>query len=382
MITHAADDAARVREAAAGAGARPMDAAEAGAASRPGAGARPTDAARRGRADIHIHTLASDGVDDVLTILHRAGALGLDVVAITDHDRVDAALAAREIARGLRMTVDVIVGEEVSTRSGHLLALGIEERIPPLRPLPETVARVHDLGGIAIAAHPLTPYPLPMCIGERAIRGLMDAPDPRHRLDAIEAFNPTTFGRARHAAVVRLARELGLSETGASDAHEASGIGTGATIFPGRTADDLRAAIAAGETRWVGTFHRSVSQLPTFARQLRKYGSAWRDGIVGMATGHATGRDLGYPGGRMRPARLDLAAVLAQADETGAVVLAHADETGAGHRPDDATGRGADEPRAVDGSGTRPADGREPGDPHAPAPREGGGARWEDGAPR
>jgi predicted metal-dependent phosphoesterase TrpH len=279
---------------------------------------RGTSGPRRGRADVHIHTLASDGVDDVLAVLDRAAAMGLDVVAITDHDRVDAALAARAIARGRGMALDVIVGEEISTRSGHLLALGIAERIPPLRPLEESVARVHDQGGIAIAAHPLTPYLLPMCIGEKAIRRLAAAPDPRHRLDAIEAFNPTTFGRARHGAVVRLARELGLPETGASDAHEVAAIGMGATIFPGRTADDLRAAIAAGETRWVGTFHGSASQLPTFGRQLRKYGRAWRDGLVGIATGGTTGRDLGYPGGRLRPARLDLEAALATSDDRDA----------------------------------------------------------------
>jgi hypothetical protein len=290
-------------------------------------------------------------VDDVLAILGRADALGLDLIAIADHDRVDAAVAARAIARGRGMPFEVIVGEEVSTRSGHLLALGIEERIPPLRPLDETVARIHDLGGIAIAAHPLTPYPLPMCIGERAIRRLMDAPDPRHRLDAIEAFNPTTFGRVRHEAVVRLARELGIPETGSSDAHEAGAIGAGATIFPGRTADDLRAAIAAGETRWVGSFHGSLSQLPTFGRQLRKYGRAWRDGIVGIATGHATGRDLGYPGGRLRPARLDLGAAL---DGVGG---------------------------PTDGTRDDPGAGDDPGTPEATRP-ESAGARWEDGASR
>jgi len=304
----------------------------AAAARAPASGSAPgrgPDGTRRGRADIHIHTLASDGVDGVLTILDRAGALGLDVVAITDHDRVDAALAARAIARGRGMPIDVIVGEEVSTRSGHLLALWIEERIPPLRPLDETVARVHDQGGIAIAAHPLTPYLIPMCIGERAIRRLMDAPDPRHHLDAIEAFNPTTFGRARHAAVGRLARELGLPQTGASDAHEAAAIGTGATIFPGRTANELRAAIAAGETRWVGTFHGSLSQLPTFGRQLRKYGRGWRDGLAGIATGRSSGRDLGYPGGRLRPARLEPAAALDGADEAGSSGAARPEEDGA-----------------------------------------------------
>jgi predicted metal-dependent phosphoesterase TrpH len=260
---------------------------------------------RLGRADPHIHTLASDGVDGVVAILEHAEEMKrLDVIAIADHERVDAALAARALARARGSRLEVVVGEEVSTRSGHLLALFIEERIPPMRSLRETVARVHDQGGIAIAAHPLTPYPL--CIGERPIRRLAAEPDPRHRLDAIEAFNPTTFGRVRHAAVTRLATELGLPVVGSSDAHEAGSIGAGVTIFPGRTADDLRTAILAGETRWAGSFHGSASQLPTFGRQLAKYGRGWRDGAVGLARGRRTGRDLGYPGGHLRPPRLDL----------------------------------------------------------------------------
>ena len=263
---------------------------------------------RLGRADPHIHTLASDGVDGVVAILdHVEERTSLDVIGIADHERVDAALAARAIARARGSRVDVIVGEEVTTRSGHLLALFLKERVPPMRSLRETVARVHDQGGIAIAAHPLTPYPL--CIGERAIRRLADDPDPRHRLDGIEAFNPTTFGRVGHAAVVRLADELGLPVVGSSDAHEARAIGAGVTLFPGRTADDLRGAILAGETRWAGTFHGSASQLPTFVRQLRKYGRGWGDGAVGLARGRTTGRDLGYPGGRLRPPRLDLSGI-------------------------------------------------------------------------
>ncbi len=295
---------------------------------------------RLGRADPHLHTLASDGVDGVIAILdHVEERTSLDVIAIADHERVDAALAARAIARARGSRVDVIVGEEVTTRSGHLLALFLEERIPPMRSLRETIARVHDQGGIAIAAHPLTPYPL--CIGERPIRRLVDDPDPRHRLDAIEAFNPTTFGRVGHAAVVRLADELGLPVIGSSDAHEARSIGAGVTLFPGRTADDLRAAILAGETRWAGTFHGSASQLPTFARQLRKYGRGWRDGAVGLARGRTTGRDLGYPGGRLRPPRLDLSGI-----------------TGAGAAPPDlARADGARDPSA-------PPDG------------------WDDGTPR
>ncbi len=264
--------------------------------------------ARLGRADLHVHTLASDGVDGVVTILDHVAALAsLDVIAIADHDRIDAAIAGRQIAWARGMRIEVIVAEEISTRGGHLLGLFLEERVPPLRSLRETVARIHDQGGIAVAAHPTTPYPL--CISARSIRRLMDEPDARHRLDAIEAFNPTTFGRIGHRTTQRLVRELGLPGLGSSDAHRASAVATGLTLFHGSTADDLRIAIAAGETRWAGSFHGTLGQLPTFGLQLAKYGRGWRDGAVGLARGRTTGRDLGFPGGRQRPVRLDLDAL-------------------------------------------------------------------------
>ena len=55
-----------------------------------------TDAAPRlGRADLHIHTLASDGTAGIAAILdHVEARTDLDVIAITDHERIDAAVAA------------------------------------------------------------------------------------------------------------------------------------------------------------------------------------------------------------------------------------------------------------------------------------------------
>jgi predicted metal-dependent phosphoesterase TrpH len=285
---------------------------------------------RLGRADLHVHTLASDGVDGVVTILEHVDATAsVDILAITDHDRIDAALAARAIADSRGMRVRVVVGEEISTRGGHILGLFLTERVPPLRSLRETVARIHDQGGVAVAAHPATPYPL--CITARSVRRLMDEPDPRHRLDAIEAFNPTTFGRVGHATTLRLSEELGLPAVGGSDAHRVAAVATGLTLFRGATPDDLRAAIAAGETRWAGTFHGTLSQLPTFGRQLAKYGRGWRDGVAGLVRGGGTGRDLGYPGGRLRPARFD--AGLVEGPAAGGTTP---DGTGAGvATPDD-----------------------------------------------
>lgn len=248
---------------------------------------------RLGRADLHIHTLASDGTAGVLEILdHVERATDLDVIAITDHERIDAAVAARAIAsdRGLRF--EVVVGEEITTLGGHLLALWVEEPVKPLRSLRSTIAAIHDLGGLAVPAHPLVPYPL--CAQGFALRRLL-ADAPRFRPDAIEAFNPTTLGRPWHGRVVRFADEHGLAKLGNSDAHSLEAVGSGWSTFPGRTADDLRAAIGARTTHHHGTFHGTSAQLGTFQAQLRKYGRDARANLGGRIRGDGTGRDLGYP---------------------------------------------------------------------------------------
>jgi predicted metal-dependent phosphoesterase TrpH len=260
--------------------------------------------ARLGRADLHIHTLASDGVDGIAAVLdHVENATDLDVIAITDHERIDAGLAARTMARELGHRAEIVVGEEVSTLGGHHLALFIEERVRPLRSLRTTIGEIHEQGGLAIPAHPLVPYPL--CAQGWVLRRLIADRDPRVRPDAIEAFNPTMLGRPWHGRVVRFAAEHGLATVGNSDAHAALAVGTGWSTFPGKTADDLRAAIEAGTTHQHGSFHGTGRQVFTFGEQLRKYTRDARAVIRAKVYRDGTGRDLGYPGGRHRPTRFD-----------------------------------------------------------------------------
>lgn len=256
-----------------------------------------------GRADLHLHTMASDGTAGVEEMIRTAMDRGLDVVAITDHERVDAALAGRQIARARGLPIDVVVGEEVTTRGGHLLALWIEEPIRPLQSLRDSIAQVHEQGGVAVPAHPLVPYPL--CASAGALRRLLADPDPRVRPDALEVFNPTTAGRPWHRRVVRFAREHGLAGLGNSDAHMPAHVAQGWTTFHGRTADELRAAIESASTGWGGSFYPPFAQVGMFARQLRKYSRDVRDEVAGRVTRRGTGRDLGYPGGRSRPPVLD-----------------------------------------------------------------------------
>lgn len=248
---------------------------------------------RLGRADLHIHTLASDGTAGVVEILeHVVRNTELDVIAITDHERIDAAVAGRSIARDRGLSVEVVVGEEVTTLGGHLLALWIETPVKPFKSMRSTIAAIHDQGGLAIPAHPLVPYPL--CAQGFMLRRLL-ADEPRFRPDAIEAFNPTTLGRPWHRRVVRFADQHGLARVGNSDAHSLEAVGIGYSTFEGHNSAALRAAIEAGTTHHHGTFHPPGEQLGTFGRQLRKYSRDVRDNVGGVLRRDGTRRDLGYP---------------------------------------------------------------------------------------
>lgn len=267
-----------------------------------------------GRADLHVHTLASDGVSGVEEILAFVEASDLDVVAITDHERVDAGIAAQRIAQARGLTTEIIVGEEITTRNGHLIALFLTERIKPWGSMKDSVARVHDQGGIAIVAHPLVPYPL--CASEGTIRKLLDSADTRHHPDAIEAFNPTTARMRWSRRVPDFVAEVERAAVAASDAHRADLIGSARTRFPGRTAEDLRAAILARTTTWEGESYAWSHQLGMFRRQTAKNLRAVKDEVLGKVRRDGTGRDLGYPGGRQRPIRFDATAA-GITDDTG-----------------------------------------------------------------
>ena len=186
----------------------------------------------------------------------------------------------------------MVIGEEVTTLGGHLLALWIEETIRPFRSLRNTIEAIHEQGGLAVPAHPLVPYPL--CAQGFMLRRLLED-KPRFRPDGIEAFNPTTLGRPAHGRVVRFAEEHGLAKLGSSDAHALEAVGIGYTTFPGRTADELKTAILDRTTHHHGTFHQTTAQLGTFQLQLRKYGRDARANLGGRLRRDGTSRDLGYP---------------------------------------------------------------------------------------
>ena len=201
-----------------------------------------------GKADLQLHSDLGDGLNSPEEILHAAEAVGLDVIALTDHDDIRGSFVLRDLAAKRRSAVVVATGIEVTTRAGHLLALFVEDEISMFRPLAETVTAIHRAGGIAIVPHPLS-Y-LTFSIGERALRTLAVGGDGRSFVDGIEVRNPSYAGRVRGERARWLNEHvLRVAETGSSDAHHAKLVGTAWTEFPGDDVNALRAAILARTTR-------------------------------------------------------------------------------------------------------------------------------------
>ena len=164
------------------------------AADRHGGPAVTAEPDRRGRADLHIHTVASDGTASVVAILDHVAAAGdLDVIAITDHERIDAALAGRAIAPDRGLPFEVVVGEEVTTLGGHLL--GAVPRAPrPCRSAcaprsPRSTTRVGS------RSRPTRSSRYPLCAQGWVLRRLLDDRTTAVHPDALETFNPTSLGR-------------------------------------------------------------------------------------------------------------------------------------------------------------------------------------------
>ena len=221
-----------------------------------------------GKADLHVHSTTGDGLNSAAEIIEYAErSTDLDIIAITDHDEVDGALAAEELATRRGYRVQVVPGTEVTTRHGHVLALFVRCRFPALRTLEETIEAVRIAGGICVVPHPLSW--LTLSVGQRRLLQVQSRPNTDLRFDGLEVFNPTFAGRVSVQRAKALNRRvLHLAETGGSDAHSCSLVGTGYTLFPGRTPAELRLAIERRQTHGRGSYWTAGDLLGGAAEQL------------------------------------------------------------------------------------------------------------------
>lgn len=188
------------------------------------------------KADLHIHTHHSgDNEQRLEEIFNTVKQLGLGAIGVTDHNTLRGGLEAKESAPpGLI----VVPGVEVTSEEGHILAYNVSGEVPRGLSVAETIDSIHQLGGIAVAAHPF-----------RAWSGLGREVILRNRFDAIEAINGRNT-RSGNRRGVQLAHRAHLPMIAGSDAHRAEKIGEALTIFPDdcHTVEDLIKAILDGRT--------------------------------------------------------------------------------------------------------------------------------------
>lgn len=197
-----------------------------------------------GKADLHIHSNHSDGLAKIPDIMeYVANETDLSVIAITDHNTIEGALFAQSLSD--MYDFEVVVGEEISSKSGHIIGLWLTEAVPPGLSAAETVARINEQGGVAIIAHPFAnrafgPFGL-----ESVGKAIYDV-----AFHALEVYNSSPYLiYANKLASRAFAGGQGIAATGGSDAHVLKAVGKGYTVFRGTTTDDLRRSIDNLETR-------------------------------------------------------------------------------------------------------------------------------------
>lgn len=186
--------------------------------------------------DLHVHTCYShDAVTTLKEVIVYSKKRGLDGVAITDHDTLAGALKLQN------SDLIVIPGVEITTLRGHLLALNVTTPIPPKLAINETIQRIHEAGGIAVAAHPTLFY--------------KTAPSQQTAsYDAIEVINSAAIPFQLFTYLnQKFATRLNLPQTAGSDSHYAPEIGAAYTVIEADpNVDEIVQAIKKGATIPVG----------------------------------------------------------------------------------------------------------------------------------
>ena len=182
--------------------------------------------------DLHVHSIYShDALITPKELIFYAKRCGLDGVAVTDHDRINGAL---KIAKETDFLI--VPGIEISSLNGHIIGLNVDELVPARLSFDETLDRIHDAGGIAVACHPVTFF-------KESLKGRISS-----RFDAVEVINSSAF--PFNYSVRRseeIASRLGIARVAGSDAHYGPEIGYAYTLVDAESdVDEVVNAIRKG----------------------------------------------------------------------------------------------------------------------------------------
>jgi len=169
-------------------------------------------------------------------MIERARELGINRLAVTDHNVIEGALAAQKLAPDL-----IIVGEEIQTTIGEILGYYMTELVPEGLTPEETIKRLKDQGAVINVAHPF----------DRRGNEAWDwdyLGELSPMLDSVEVFNARCLTQDINNKAQAFAEEFGLSGAAGSDAHSIGEIGTATLTLPEfNTADEFRDALKMAE---------------------------------------------------------------------------------------------------------------------------------------
>ncbi len=206
-----------------------------------------------GKADLHIHSMVSDGMASVPEIMaYVQENTDLDLIAITDHDGVRGSLQALEwVEKHPNCRFKVVFGTEITASLGrHLLAYFFKppyptEPFPKLRSYRGTIRLVQEMGGIVAIPHPTVMWT--PSAGYQHIKWMLRQ---GIAIQGIEVCNAAIGARGNKAKIREFnKRDFGMAELGGSDAHHLVQVGAGYTAFKGHLPADLERAIAHRATR-------------------------------------------------------------------------------------------------------------------------------------
>lgn len=192
------------------------------------------------RFDLHVHSHFSKdsnaGLDD---ILEYASKNGLDGFAVCDHDSIEGGMACAKRAEETGSRQIVIPGVEVSTSKGHLLVLGVKEKIEAGLSPEETIRQARAQGAVVVLPHPFK-------VTSHGI-GYVEGLD----VDAVEVINSRCLTNGPNNKAREAAEKLGIPQVGGSDAHEAAMVGRSyaEVDVSERSVEAVLDAILQGRTR-------------------------------------------------------------------------------------------------------------------------------------
>ena len=213
------------------------------------------------RVDLHVHTrFSKDCLTELPALIAACRRKGLDKVAITDHNTIAGALAARELAPDL-----IIVGEEIKTTRGELIAYFVQEEVPKGLTPQETIARLREQGAVIGVPHPFERW-RPSALAHAALMEIID------QIDVLEVFNARCLSPGDNHRAVEWAMRYGKLATAGSDAHTLWELGRGyVELPPFGGPEEFLQSLAQGKVRgcpsglWV---HFATA----FAKPLRRLG--------------------------------------------------------------------------------------------------------------